>query len=295
MIFWYWYLLAVAALSFAGYITVNIYLTAGLAAAVHLLFRFFPAKKRFITGLEAVVVAAAALALLWRESFLAPVSTLVSFLTNPKTRPTAKYMLEFAMQFVNLWMLAAGLALFAAAFFLARKKPLLLALAAYIVFASAWIAQPKHNMAELDNEAEEAAPAPQTAAQPKPNIAETDSFYNRIAEFSAPASTQASAQAWQNDAELASASPNAFFKKERGKVVQFQSPSKDGPPTQPPAPPLRRPTPRTDGPLTQNLARLYPRSRLGQHRGVVRLDTGYGHYQAYSRFESNSQSDKPRL
>ena len=222
MIFWYWYLLAAAALSFSGYITLNIFMTAALAAVVHLLFNLFASKNRAITGLQAAAVSAAALALLWQESFLPPVSTLVSFLANPKTRPSVQYILEFAWQSVNLPMLAAGIALFAVVFFAYRKKPLLLALSAYAILAAALIIQPKHNIVNLDS-------ASQESPKPKQNVAELDPFYAKEGDWEEESSTPV-AQSRQDIAELGSTSPAAFYKKESGRMVEFSPPEKNSPP-----------------------------------------------------------------
>ncbi len=140
---WYWYVLAAAALSFTGYITLNILLTVLLAAMVHIQFHFLASEKRVFTGLKAALTAGAALALLWRESFLPPASTLASFLANPVTRPSAEYIVEFMRQSLNVPMLAAAIILFAAVCLVRRKKPAQLAFSVYLLFTAAWIMQPK--------------------------------------------------------------------------------------------------------------------------------------------------------
>lgn len=147
MNFWYWYLLAAAALSFTGYITLNIFLCGVLAVLVHLQARLLAAKGRLPAGLAAAVTAALALALLWRESFLPSSSTLISFLANPATRPSPEFIINFLLQSVNIPMLAAGLALFAAVFFAARKKPVHLFFAVYLLLVTAWVMQPKQGIA----------------------------------------------------------------------------------------------------------------------------------------------------
>lgn len=68
MILWYWYVVAIAGLSLYGYVTLNVPLTAALAVTAHLLRRFTSSRSRAAAGFAAASVAAAALALLWRES-----------------------------------------------------------------------------------------------------------------------------------------------------------------------------------------------------------------------------------
>ncbi len=177
MTFWYWYVLAAAALSFSGYITLNILLALLLAALVHVQFHFLASKKRVLTGLKAAVTAAAALALLWRESFLPPASTLVSFLANPATRPSTEYIVQFIRQSINFQMLAAAIVLFAAVYLVYRKKPFQLALSVYFILGLAWIMQPK-----------------------------------------------------QSIADLGAATPEAFYKKESSRVLEFPQPSNNAPP-----------------------------------------------------------------
>ena len=147
MNFWYWYVLAVSALSLAGYITINILLTLLLAVLVHVQFQIAASDKRFLNILKVSVIAAAALALLWRESFLPPASTIISFLADPATRPTAEYLAEFLRQSLNIPMLAAALALFAAVCVLSRKRNVRFIAAVYIILAGAWIMQPKQPVA----------------------------------------------------------------------------------------------------------------------------------------------------
>ncbi len=145
-IFWYWYLLVAAGLSFSGYIVLNIFFTGALALLVHLYNFFALSRGRLLRGFTAAVLAVLALALLWRESFLAPVTTLASFLLDPETRPTARYLLDFIRHSLNIPMCAAGAVLFAAAYFVRRRKPLLFAVAAYFLLFGAWIMQPKQHI-----------------------------------------------------------------------------------------------------------------------------------------------------
>ncbi|MCX5784445.1 MAG: cellulose biosynthesis protein BcsG [Elusimicrobia bacterium] len=177
MIFWYWYLFAAAALSFSGYIILDIFLTAALAVIVHLPVPPVFSKPRLITGLKAVAVPVAALALLWRESYLPPVSKLVSFLADPVTRPSMQYVMEFVRQSISLWMLSAGIVLFAITLLASRKKYVLLAMSAYCILTAAWVMQPKRTIPDLGSE-----------------------------------------------------SPEAFYKKESGRVVEFSPPAKNSPP-----------------------------------------------------------------
>jgi len=172
MIFWYWFVLATAALSFTGYITLNIVLTVGLAIAAHFVFYISSSSKNILfTGLKAAV-AAAAMALLLRESYLPPVKTIVDFLANPQTRPSAEYLWEFARQSVNFKMLLAGAMLFAAVFLASRKKIILLSISVYSILIAAWIMLPAQNISGLENASPEA-------------------FYkhesSRVVKFSAPA------------------------------------------------------------------------------------------------------------
>ncbi|MDO8805249.1 MAG: cellulose biosynthesis protein BcsG [Elusimicrobiota bacterium] len=220
MIFWYWYLLTAAALSFSGYVTLNIFLAAALAAAVPLLFRLFAAKNRVITSIITAAAAAAALALLWRGSFLPPPATIIKFLWGPKTRPTLQYLLEFLWQSVNILMLASGAALFAAVFFSYRRKPMLLAFSAYVILASALVIQPKRKTIDLDS-------AAQQPLNLKQNIADLDPFYTKESEWPEAYSAAGSRQ---DSPDLGSVSPKAFFEKESGRIVEFYPPAKDSPP-----------------------------------------------------------------
>ena len=149
MNFWYWYLLSAAALSFSGYVILNLLLTAALAGLVHFQARFAASKSGAVTGLKAAALAAAALALLWRESFLPSTSTIISFLANSSTRPSARYILEFLWQSANLPMIFAGIALLALVFFVSRKKPMLLTMSVYSVLAAAWLMQPRQSTAGM--------------------------------------------------------------------------------------------------------------------------------------------------
>ena len=149
MVFWYWYVLSASALSFFGYITLDAILTSVLAIIVHLLFHFAGSKTRTIQKLKVIVVAMAAMMLLWHESYLPPVSTLVSFLTDPQTRPSTEYLLEFIRQSLNMSMLLAGSILFAVTMAVSRKKPLLLTLCVYFILTAAWITQPSQNLAAM--------------------------------------------------------------------------------------------------------------------------------------------------
>ena len=155
MTFWYWYLLSAAALSFAGYVTLNIFFTMLLAVFVHAQARFLAPGNRWVSALKAAVAAALALALLWRESFLPSASTLLAFLANPATRPSLEYLAEFLRQSLNLPMLAAGLALFAAVYLAARKKPVHLVFWVYLVLVTAWIMQPRQGIAGLGGDTPE--------------------------------------------------------------------------------------------------------------------------------------------
>jgi len=146
---WYWYLLAAAALSFSGYITLNIFLTAAIAVIVHLQGRFVVSKNGAVAGLKAAALAAAALALLWRGSFLPPASTVISFLATPNMRPSAGYLLEFLRHSVNLPMIFAGIVLLALVYFLSSRRPILLSLSAYLIFGLAWLLQPRQSTAGM--------------------------------------------------------------------------------------------------------------------------------------------------
>lgn len=219
---WYWYLLATALLSFAGYLTPRPVAAAALALAVHAAFQAFPPKRRAVAALAAVLAAAAAAALLWSESFLPPVSTLLAFLADPKTRPTAGYMLEFAWQAVDLRMLAAAAALLAGTAAAARKAPFLLGSAAYAVFGAACLFGPKADSLYLEGgrglQAEGGAAGGGTAATeaPAPNIAGRDPFYLRRAELPGPAAGAAAPPAVRSPAE--------FYRREAAKTVVIPRP-----------------------------------------------------------------------
>lgn len=141
MILWYWYVVAIAGLSLYGYITLNVPLMAALAVTAHFLRRFTSSRSRVAAGFAAASVAAAALALLWRESYLPPILTLISLAEKAAMRPSPQYIFKFAWQFLNLWMLAVC-AIFLAAAIASRKAPRLLAFASYAVLALAWALQP---------------------------------------------------------------------------------------------------------------------------------------------------------
>jgi cellulose synthase operon protein YhjU len=156
MIFWYLYLLTAAVLSFSGYIILDIFLTAALAVVVHLLPRFTPSKSRVIAGLKVFAVAAAASALLWRASYLPPVSKLITFAANAATRPSPAYILGFIRQFLNFQMILAGAGLFAAAAFAYRKAPRVFVVSVYFVFAAAWTMQPAQHIGDMGGATPEA-------------------------------------------------------------------------------------------------------------------------------------------
>jgi hypothetical protein len=177
MILWYWYVLSAAALSVSGYINLDIFLTAAIAVIVHAPARLLFPKVRILSGVKAAAATAAALALLWRESYLPPVSKLISFLADPVTRPSNQYLLEFIRQSVNFSMLAAAMLVLAAVVIASRKKPMLLVISTYFILVSAWIMQPKQSISDLGSE-----------------------------------------------------SPEAFYKKERGRIVDFSAPEKGSPP-----------------------------------------------------------------
>lgn len=142
MLLWYWYLIAVSALSFAGYITPELFPTLALAAAAHLLSRFPVSKSPRHDVLKTAAVAAAALALLWRLSYLPPPGTVLAMAEKTAMRPSPRFVLEFLEQSLDPLMLAGGAVLFAAALYLGRKRPRALAAAAYLIFFSAWLALP---------------------------------------------------------------------------------------------------------------------------------------------------------
>ena len=137
-----------------------------------------------VAGVIAAAAAAAGTALLWRGSFLPPVSTLLRFLNDPTMRPSVRYVLEFTRQFLNPWMLAAGSALFAVAFIGARKKPLILGACAYVVFAAAWAREPKRVGVALDKgqEASDEGDPPPSIPRPAQDYAALhltpDPFYD---------------------------------------------------------------------------------------------------------------------
>ncbi len=126
--------------------------------------------------LKAAASAAAALALLWRESYLPPVSKLISFLADPVTRPSNQYLLEFIRQSVNFHMLAVAILGLAAIIVASRKRPLVLVTSAYLLLVTAWIMQPKQTVPDLGSE-----------------------------------------------------SPEAFYQKERDRIVNFSAPEKNSP------------------------------------------------------------------
>lgn len=235
MTFWYWYLFAAAALSFSGYVALDGPLTLAFAAGAHLADRTLAAKNRLVPGVIAAAAAAAGAALLWRGSFLPPVSTILRFLTDPSMRPSVRYVLEFTRQFLNPWMLAAGSALFALSFFGARKKPLILAVSAYLVFAAAWAREPKRSIVALDKgqEAIDEGDPPPSVSRPAQDYAALhltpDPFYDgKQAGASAP--PRKSPPPEEPVPEPGIASPKAFFREESGRVVAIPAPLKGAPP-----------------------------------------------------------------
>lgn len=218
---WYWYLLATALLSFAGYLAPRPGPVAALALAVHAAFQAFPPKRRAVAAPAAALAGAAAAALLWRESFLPPVSTLFAFLADPKTRPTAGYLLEFAWQSVDLRMLAAAAALLAATAAAHRRAPLLLGLAAYALFGAACLLGPKAGSLDLDG-GRDPARIDAPAAAPAPNIAGRDPFYLRRAEVPGPAAGAAAPPAVRSPAE--------FYRREGARTVVIPRPAEADPP-----------------------------------------------------------------
>jgi len=142
MILWYWYITLAASLCLTGYLTINMLITAALAAAVHLVPRLAPSKSPLIGALKAAAVSVAAAALIWHESFIPSFSTVFTFLADPATRPSLRYIVDFARQSIDLRMLAVAAAIFAAELYVYRKKPRGLAYFAYAFLAVAWLAQP---------------------------------------------------------------------------------------------------------------------------------------------------------
>ena len=61
MIFWYWYLLAAAGLSLSGYLALNLFLNALLAALVHAPFQLLLPRPRLVKVLRGALAAAAAI------------------------------------------------------------------------------------------------------------------------------------------------------------------------------------------------------------------------------------------
>ncbi|HAH05353.1 MAG TPA: hypothetical protein DCM05_02330 [Elusimicrobia bacterium] len=222
---WYAYLAAAAVLSLAGYLTLDAALTGALALAVHLALHAPPKKSRLLTALIGASAAVAALALLWRESFLPPPMTIIDFLADPKQRPSARYLSEFLWQFLNLPMLAAGLALCAACFLVSRRKPLTLALCAYVLFGAAWGLQAKHGVLALEGEDAPAELSRRPVLEPRKPLPE-DPFYDRVAALArseAPAPQPEPAEE-EAEPEGPSASPAAFYRKERRRVVAIPPP-----------------------------------------------------------------------
>lgn len=241
MIFWYWYLAAAAALTFAGYITPDPVPLAALAALVHLHSRYLAPRGRTAAALGAAAAAGGALVLLWRGSFLPPPSTVIKFLADPKTRPSARYMLEFAWQSADLYMLACGALLFALVFFGYRRKPLPLALSVYLVLASACALHPQRKSVVLDpGGTQEAGEYPTDAAGnplPKrtasvPGPVPLDPFYAKASswEEGSPGVPAPAARPARDPADRGSASPKAFYKKESGRMVEFSKPANGSPP-----------------------------------------------------------------
>ncbi|HOW90560.1 MAG TPA: cellulose biosynthesis protein BcsG, partial [Elusimicrobiales bacterium] len=93
--------------------------------------------------LTAAAAAMAAAALVWQESYLPPFKTLVSFIADPYTRPTFRYIAEFIRQSFDPWFPGAASVIGTAVYIAHRKRPIALALAAYVMLASAWIIQPR--------------------------------------------------------------------------------------------------------------------------------------------------------
>ena len=214
---WHLYLLAASGLSLAGYVSLEAVPTLLLGAALFAGLRrpglARPSARLLLAGLAAW----AALALLWRDSFLPPVSTLAAFLVNPKTRPTLRYLLEFTWQFLSLRMLAAAAVLAAAGYAASLRRPRAFALAAYAVFLGAWLHEPPRAALHLD----EGAGPPKTPIAPRPNLAQRDDFYQMSVDDPPPGA--------ESQAEAPVRSPRDFYEKESGRSVLFPAPAKDSP------------------------------------------------------------------
>lgn len=149
MVIWYWYLLAMAGLSLAQYLRINLALILVLALLVHIP---LPEKLRRYAALRIARVSLLVLAaagLMWKATWLPPPSTIIKFMADPHTRPSWEYIRTFLVQSVNPWILGTGIALLFLLLAAKAKKPILTIISAYALVLAAWIIQPQQYSPEF--------------------------------------------------------------------------------------------------------------------------------------------------
>ncbi|MBI4345879.1 MAG: cellulose biosynthesis protein BcsG [Elusimicrobia bacterium] len=221
---WWWYVFAAALLGVAGYIVPSLGWMLLLAAAVH---ASRPLPPKILVALSAGL-ATAALALLWSESHLPPVKTAVKFLLDPRTRPSAAYLAEFAWQALSIPMLAAAAALGFAARRAHREAPFLLGAAAYAAFGvAAWRAPQRAAVADFGGPVEPAEEAASLlaggVARSTGTLAAADAFYLARGGVAEPRESES------GDPETVR-SPEDFYARERGRIVSYPRPSETAKP-----------------------------------------------------------------
>lgn len=136
---WASYFFAKGALHFAGYLHVSVWWNLLFAALLIAPTPDHWSRRRAVVVARSAIHVAIAIALLWHDSWLPPLSEAVRFVANGGL-PTGTFVVEFLLDSINPWIVGAGIALVgitAVAGRYVRLTPLVLALL-FIIGLQAW-------------------------------------------------------------------------------------------------------------------------------------------------------------